>query len=228
MRYGGGHSKFAALASCAAALAWIAGRDHDRVAFAYASKRCEDLYLAPSGRAETLRALAETLPRGPREHDEDWETLLNRAAARLEAPALIVLISDWLDPFGADPDKETRAWERIGELSARGHSVVMLQLMHGDELDFPWRDDEVLRFVDPRDRQPQREGPGSQLRAGYLERLGAHLDALEARCEQHGVFRFLGRSDQALPPYLLAVLDALAQGVALADVAAVSRGGARP
>jgi uncharacterized protein (DUF58 family) len=217
MDYGGQSSKRAALESCAAALAWIAGRDHDRVGFGYTSGRDGGLHLAPSARAETLRALAESLRRPAETRQTDWLALLEGAATRLEGPALVVLMSDWLDPFGGDERDEERAWERLGELRARGHTLLLLQLVHGDELDFPWSGDEVLRFVDPRGCRPQREGSGSSLRAGYLERLTSYLVELETHCERHGVLRLMGRSDEPLAPYLLNVLDSLAHGVAVSE-----------
>ena len=215
MDYGEPRSKRSALASCAAALAWLAAREHDRVGFAYTSGRDAGLHLGPSARSDTLLALAESLRHPETSKPSDWLTLIERASARLERPGLVVLISDWLDPFGGREQEEERAWELLGQLRARGHVLAMLQLLHGDELDFPWRGDEVLRFVDPRGRRPQREGSGSALRDGYLERLGSYLVELEARCEGQGVLRSMGRSDESLAPLLLRMLDGLAQGVSM-------------
>jgi hypothetical protein len=75
----------------------------------------------------------------------------------------------------------------LGLLRAGGHDVVVVQLLHPDELEFPWTAPRVLQLEDPRGRRPLIEGPGSALREGYLARLDEHLRWLDHACEHAGL-----------------------------------------
>jgi uncharacterized protein (DUF58 family) len=219
MAYGDAGSKFEAARAAAAGLAWIAARNHDRVGFAFRSGRDEDLTVGPSSRGENLRRLADQLRAGPASESPDCLELVERAQRALQKPSIVVLLSDWLEPFDPDspPGREERCWERFAQMAASGHLVVLLQLLHGDELTFPWGSDEVLRFVDPNGRRPAREGAGDALRQSYLERLQAYLEQLQAKCEAAGVIRLLARSDESLVPSLALLLDGLASGAVVQD-----------
>jgi uncharacterized protein (DUF58 family) len=211
MAYGGEHPKFAAAKECAAALAWLGARANDRMGYAIGGVKLELDKLAPRGDSDRRREFARELASHEPAGACDWASLIAALPTRLTAPSLVCMLSDWLDPFDPrTPQSAEEVWQTLAELRAAGHLVVLLQTLHGDELDFPWEGDEVLRFVDPHSRRPRREGPGRALRAGYLERLHAHLDALEQRCESAGVLLVRAMAERSRVSSMLQLLGALA------------------
>ncbi|MFV8752037.1 DUF58 domain-containing protein [Nannocystaceae bacterium ST9] len=199
----------------AASLATLALRQGDRVGFALGrAGAIETGMLEPTARRDRLRALGRLFvherPRGTC----PWPELLGAIAARLRRQSLIVVLSDLLDPAG-NPDSTDRSADEallrdLGLLRAGGHDVVVVQLLHPDELEFPWAEPRVLQLEDPRGRRPEIEGPGSALREGYLGRLDEHLRWLEHACEQVGLLhaRVVTQGDPTGP--LLELLARLA------------------
>lgn len=176
----------------AAALASLALRQGDRVGFAVGrSGAVEAGMLEPTARRDRLRALGRLFVDEQPAGVCPWPDLLGAVAARLRRQSLIVVLSDLLDPAG-DSDANDRSADEtllrdLGRLRAAGHDVVVVQLLHPDELEFPWVEPRVLQLEDPRGRRPEIEGPGSALREGYLERLDEHLRWLEQACEHVGL-----------------------------------------
>ncbi len=206
----------------AAALASLALRQGDRVAFAVGrAGEVEAGMLEPAARRDRLRALGQLFVHEQPRGRCPWPALLGAVAARLRRQSLIVVLSDLLDPGGL-PDPDDRSADEtlvreLGLLRASGHDVVVVQLLHPDELEFPWGESSrVLQLEDPRGVRAELEGPGVALREGYLERLDTHLRWLELACERSGIL--LARvtcSDDPSGP-LLALLARLA-GVPIDD-----------
>jgi len=228
MAYGEGEAhKWTRAASLSAALASVALRQGDRVGLVLgAGAEVDTSLLAPVARRARLRNLAAHLvahtPRG----DCPWPELLARVAPTLGSRrrSLVVVVSDFLDPGGPSSgsgsgsgsgEDEGRAADAallggLGLLRAGGHDVVLLQVLHRDELTFPWDRARVLELEDARGRRAPVEGPGSSLRSDYLERLGAHLSWLEARCEREGLALVRAVSDLEAPTQILDLLAQLA------------------
>ena len=197
MDYGEGDAhKFRHLAVIATALAELGRRQGDAVAFevlggdqAVAASGVDGL--RPSASIERISALAraalDTKPRGR----ADWNGALERVGVALRRRSVVVVGSDFLDVApddNHDPDAaQEELFDRLSLLRARGHVVLMLQVLHRDELSFPWSDGRVIRFEDPSDELEPLEAPGRDLRDAYLERIANHLDALERGCERLGV-----------------------------------------
>ena len=199
----------------AATLASLALRQGDRVGFAVGrAGTVEAGMLEPTARRDRLRALGRLFVHERPEGACPWPELLGAVATRLRRQSLIVVLSDLLDPAG-NPDPNDRSGDEallrdLGLLRAGGHDVVLVQLLHPDELEFPWTEPRVLQLEDPRARRPEIEGPGSALREGYLARLDEHLRWLESACEQSGLLlaRVVTRGDPTGP--LLELLARLA------------------
>jgi hypothetical protein len=108
----------------------------------------------------------------------------------MPARSVVIVVSDVLDPATVVDDAAAAESELLGglaQLRARGHDVVLLQTLHRDELEFPWTGARLLKFVDPRGLRVDIEGAAGSLRARYLERMQAHLGALDSACESQGV-----------------------------------------
>jgi uncharacterized protein (DUF58 family) len=109
--------------------------------------------------------------------------LLGNAARLLHKRSLVVLISDLLEP---SPEVE----RGLRELRFEGHDCLCLQILDGDEVDFPFED--TLTFEDLETGE-RREVAGAEARRGYRERFDSFLDEykrLFARLEiPHQVIR---------------------------------------
>lgn len=138
----------------AASLASLALRQGDRVGFAVGrAGKIETGMLEPTARRDRLRALGRLFVHERPAGACPWPDLLGAVATRLRRQSLIVVISDLLDPAG-DPDAGDRSADEallrdLGLLRAGGHDVVVVQLLHADELEFPWTAPRVLALEDP-------------------------------------------------------------------------------
>ena len=82
--------------------------------------------------------------------------------------------------------------------------------LHRDELEFPWSDSRLVRFVDRRGLRQPVEGSGAGLRQRYLARIATHLSWLDQTCESHGILLERITTDRALAPTFMALLARLA------------------
>lgn len=194
----------------AAALASLALRQGDRVGLVMGrGGALERGLLEPAARRDRLRAVAASFAEAPA-GDCPFDELLDALAPRLRRRTLIVLISDFLDPAGLDDEALLAA---LTSLRASGHDLALVQVLHRDELEFPWDRQRVMEFVDPRGRRSIIEGPGASMRDAYLERLDAHLRWLEQGCERGGLLLSRAVSDDDPVGQILGLLARLA-GVA--------------
>ncbi len=214
MDYGEGSShKYRAARALLAALAWAAIRQGDRVGLAVAGDGGLDVsLLRPGAGPDRLDAIARVLGRTAPRGRAPLQRLPDAIAPRLPPRSLVVLATDWLDLADdrADADANDQALlQGLSQLRARRHDVVVLQVLHRDEREFPWHDHGVLRFVDPRTLRADVEGAATAMRAGYLARIGAHLDAIARGCEHHGVLHQSVHSEAALAPAFVSLLARL-------------------
>lgn len=223
MAYGEGSAqKWRRAGNVTAALASVALRQGDRVGLAIGREGEVDReLLEPQARRDRLRSLAARFVDEPA-GDCPWEALLDEVAPRLRRRALVVVVSDFLDPGGEGATGPTDGLEDMDRqadesllrglslLRAGGHDVLLVQILHRDELEFPWDRRRVLQLEDPRGRRPTVEGPGADLRERYLDRLHAHLRWLERGCERGGLLLARLVSDEDPAPQLLDILARLA------------------
>jgi uncharacterized protein (DUF58 family) len=227
MDYGeGSSSKIAVARAIAGALAWLAARQGDRVGLAIGRDDGVDArVLVPHGGQERLDAVAHALARAEPRGSCPWEPLLTQVAHRLPRRSLVLVLSDLLDPGRGRDDGDAVQDEllrALAQLRARRHDVVVVQVLHDDELEFPWLDRKSVRFEDLRRVRDDVEGPGAAMRDGYLRRLRAHLDALDTGCEARGIVLVRVVTDEPLPRMFVELLARLA-GVPVEDRARVQR-----
>ena len=96
---------------------------------------------------------------------------------RVQRGDLAVILSDGFDP---------RLIALAERLAAAGRELIFLQLLTAAERDFPFHSGH--RFRDP-ETGAEIRGDGRALRAGYLERFGQMLAALDARLDAAGIAR---------------------------------------
>lgn len=192
MGYGtGAHGKLTVAKALVAAFAWTAIRQGDRVGLVLAHGGNGDTSLArPAAGGDRLESIARSLGRTEANGRAPLAAAIGSSAPRLPTRSVVVVVSDVLDHATVVDDAAAAESELLGglaQLRARGHDVVLLQTLHRDELEFPWSGSRLLKFVDPRGLRVDIEGAAGSLRARYLERMQAHLDALDAACESQGV-----------------------------------------
>ncbi len=193
MAYGEGDSaKSVAARAFAGGLAWLAVRQGDTVGLAVGRDGTTETSLArPSGGQDRVNAIARALSSAKPSGWCPWSRLLAETVPRLPRRSLVIVLSDFLDPSEPDLDADVaqdRIFGGLSSLRASQHDVVLVQVLHRDELTFPWAERNMLRFLDLRGVRPEVEGPGGSLREGYLARLAEHLRALELRCEREGLY----------------------------------------
>ena len=172
---GDGVSKYDQAAQVAASLAHLILRERDGAAMALFDQRLDKVLPAstsPGHLEPILLSLASRVPEG----ETDFAEVLGRMTDRIPRPGLVVLISDL---FG-DPDTLARGLDR---LVTRNHELIVLHVMHRDELQFPY--DRLTRFEG-------LEGDGrllvdaAALRESYLKQLGAWRETVRKLCHVRG------------------------------------------
>lgn len=223
MAYGTGPQRKAGYAAAlVAGLASLGARQGDRLGLARGSGGALALqHLRPQGGARRLLALAEALTQAPAGACP-WPRLVEAVAPQLPRRSLVVAVSDFLDPCsegqGAQdmpegaglPAAEEGLLDELAALAGRGHAVVLVQVLHRDELEFPWTGRDLLRFEDLRGERPAIEGQGAGLRAAYRRRIAAYLAAFAAGCAGRGIVCHRVVTDTPLPAAFLGLLRALA------------------
>jgi len=179
----------------AAALVYLARRQHDAVGLA-AFADAVYLHRPPSGRPRAAEALYHLLDGLEAGGPTDFAELLAHAAARLGKRALVVLISD----LYCDPDEFGGG---VRSLAAGGHDLLVLHVLDPAEREPALGDAAALRDVETGEVV---DVAAEDLRRGYPERLAAHAGALEAAVRgAGGHYRLLYTDaplDRALGDYL--------------------------
>jgi uncharacterized protein (DUF58 family) len=192
----GGLSKLDYARMLAAALAFLALRQGDGVAFDAVGGNAVDL--PPLRRRRALERLLFALEAmAPGGRWPPWRELGPRLL-RPRRRELVVVLSDLWDDDGAIA-------AALAGLRALRHEVVVLHLVARSELDFPWQGDAAFTDLES---GAVVEGNAAALRPAYLRSLAAWLGGWERRCAE------LGAAYHRVPldrPLELALRDVLAR-----------------
>ena len=180
----------------AAALAYLAARQHDPVGLIVFDEQMRQ-YRPPASRPGSLQAVIHAIdtvqPGGGTDLDRCFESFREHLTRR----GLVAVISD----LYCDPAAMTRA---VQPLAARGHDIMILQVLDPQEIHPQWRESVVLEDVET--RQSVNVAP-EYLEQGYRQRLTQHLDSLRAMAAgagaQHALLPTDRPLDDALRRYLL-------------------------
>jgi uncharacterized protein (DUF58 family) len=183
-------------ATLLAAFGWLLLGQGDAVgAFAFDSDLRKAL--APRNRPDHLEALLSVLALPTAERAPAKLALtLTALGERMGRRGLVVLASDLLD---TDAD----ALAPLSRLSALGHDVMVLHVMHPYELEFPFK--QGLCFEDA--ESPARvEADADVVRRAYLAELDQFLSQAQQRCVAAGARYVLARTDSAIESIIAGVL----------------------
>ena len=179
----------------AACLSYFSNKQRDRVGLVTFDHAIVD-YIPPS--MKHLDTILHTLDRATAGRPGSLAKPLLQITERLGRKGILVVISD----FYEEPDAVLKA---VGPLRARGHDVIVFQVMDPYELEFPFEDASGFEDLETQEQIPVIPG---KLRNDYLAMVTAHLTALEKRFTDNRIdYVLLDPSkplDTALFKYLLA------------------------
>ncbi len=199
MRYGDkssdGISKFDYAATTAASLAWMMQQQQDAVGLVLFSNRI-DKSLKPGSHPSHLKLMLHELEQVKPDDKTDVADIFQSLAAQIPRRGMVILISDLF----LDPGQLTRS---LQQFRLRRHEVIVLQVMHNDELTFPFQENTLFRGLE-NDLKLHTEPRA--LRDSYLEAVDRHLSEVRRACAALGVDHVLldtgRRLDVALASYL--------------------------
>jgi uncharacterized protein (DUF58 family) len=172
-------AKLAYSAVIALALSWIATHEGDRVGLDWFGGKATRA-LPGMGGSEAFDRLALALehaePHGEPKNDDDLVRALSPIERYARRGSLIAVLSDLVDL----PES---ALERIAALGRNGRSVLVVQVLDPDELDFPYQGPVRLRALEG-DRVVDTDA--SVVRAAYLAELTQRQRAWQDRLSSRG------------------------------------------
>ena len=118
-------------AEIAAALAFAAVRNHDRISLLLVSDRVEHFIPPASGRKHVIRLLADLISHKPRGRGTDLSAGLDRLSRTLSGRGTVFVISDFIQSGPASPFRET-----LMKL-ARANDLVAIRLVAAATLELP-------------------------------------------------------------------------------------------
>ena len=164
-----GHAwrKFDHATSIAAALAYLALQQQDRVGLIVFADRTLDV-IRPSGARGQWRSIITSLSAQPVEPPTQMERVTDEAMSLIQRRALVVILSDLFE----DIDTISAA---LARLRFRQHDVILLQTLDTNELNFPFQ--APTRFLGL-EHEGRLDLDPLALRTAYLEQMRAHTDAV--------------------------------------------------
>ncbi len=172
MRYGqGDQQKLRFAARMAVTLAHLVIEQSDRAGLTLFDEEVRDA-IRPSNSMAQLLQMAATIDQiDPVKKTQIGDSLFD-LAGRAGRRAIVVVFSDFL----TDPQDLVKG---LQQLRYANHEVVLMQILHHDELDFSFAGN--VRFVDLETDRQLRTHPKS-IREAYLRALDAHNRQIEDIC----------------------------------------------
>jgi uncharacterized protein (DUF58 family) len=189
-------SKFEYARYLAAGLCYLVRKQQDSAGLVLFDEAVREFLPAKQGQRHLFTILSRLEQATPGK-GTDLRSSLKLIAQRLGRRGIVVVISD----CHGEPEATL---DGLRNLRARGHEVILLQLLDDDEVRFPF-----TSLVSFRDLETGRQVMGDPLRqrAVYLERLQVFRDAIAAGCASAGIdYRFIDTAqpiEGVLREYLL-------------------------
>lgn len=192
MNYGSaGYTKADYSATLAATFAYFLMGQQDAVGLTTFDRKI-DSHLPARNRPGQLRQILRQLEIAPVGESTDLGAAMKGLHELIRKRSMVVLLSDLLAPI-EDLEKQ------IGYFAAGRHEIAVFQFLDRRELDFDF--EKATHFRDQESRRDLFVDP-SAAKAGYLERLNAHLEAIRKLCARHGVSYRLVPTDEPLEQVL--------------------------
>lgn len=189
MSYGaeGALTKFEYAAVVATTLAYLLLKQQDAVGLLKFDEQVAEV-LPPRSRMTHLATLAEVLERARVRGGTDLERALKLLVEQQKKRGMVFVFSDF---FG----EAERAFAMLRNLVGRGHDAILLQVLDGDELEFPFKEMTLFEGLESDLKllvEPQI------VRKEFLSRMAAHQERIKRQCLESQAGYFL--ADTREPP----------------------------
>ena len=169
-------SKFEYAAKLVASLAYLMLGQTESVGLALFGGRVQQ-WLAPRAGTAQLSRVIDLLERAGPTGESDPGRAIQDVADRLGRRSLVIVVSDLFTPVA-------RLREGLARLRHDRHETIALQVLHPDEVEFPFR--KWSRFRGLEGERPRLLEP-AVARKTYLENFRRHRRQLEETCRALGV-----------------------------------------
>jgi len=172
MAYGGrSGTKFDYACRLLAALAYLMLGNTESVGLCIFNEKLEQ-WIGPHSGTAQLSRIVDTLERCAPHGPSNLAKAMHQVADRLDRRALVLVVSDLLSPVPA-------VREGLAHFAHDRHEVIMLRVLDGDELEFPFRT--WARFRGLEGEKPQLCEP-AVMRKTYLDNFQRHRQELTDGC----------------------------------------------
>ena len=198
MAYGGtsGPTKWEQAANLAASLAYLLRQQQDAVGLATFGGSLQPA-IRPAAAARQCTAILQHLAAIEPSGDTDLSSLLPSLPGLLDRRGLVILISDLF------ADRQA-LFKLLELLRVRRQEVIVFQLLHQDELTFPFDGMTLFRGLE---QAPELETDPGALRQSYLDELNVFLADCRRQCARAGADYVLVSTEQPLEATIAAYLD---------------------
>ncbi len=145
-----------------------------------------------SNRMETLLSQITKLLPGPEREQENTPPLMSIAMREISErqirKGMVIVISDFLEPLPG-------LLKEMYEIRARGHDLLLMHILHSDEIDFPMEGQILFEDLESSGSLVTRP---QLLRTSYRKEIQNWLDEIDVACTRLQITHFLARSDR--PP----------------------------
>ena len=168
-------SKYDHACRIAAAIAFLATRQQDRISFGFAKAGLRE-FQPPGGSPGHLLGLLDAMERLRPQGEARLSKALAELASRVHGRGVLVVLSD----LHEDPSPVLGAMSLFAH---RGGEVVVFHTLHGDELALPEMDDALFVDSETQQRLPLNV---SELRNDYAKRMRGFLEGWSTACRGRG------------------------------------------
>lgn len=189
-------SKFDYAATAAASVGYLMQQQQDSVGLVLFSNKVDKLLKASSHPSHLKSVLHELELAEPADQTDLSEPFLQLGSV-IRQRGMVVLFSDLL----LDVDVLAKSLE---QLRIRRHEVIVFQVMHHDELTFPFEDNTLFRGMEV-DAELHTEPRA--LRKSYLQAMEQHLDKVRSICAKAGIDHVLLDTSKPLGEVLSSYLN---------------------
>lgn len=172
----------------AAALAYMASRQHDPVGLIVFDERLRQ-YRPPTSRAGSLQGLIHAIDAVEPGNGTDLIGCFSSFREHMTRRGLVAVISD----LYCDPEAMSRA---VQPLAYHGHDIMIFQVLDPHEIKPDWRGESVM-LEDIETQQAINVAP-DYLADQYRKRLDAHLSSLRKAAAGVGAHQLLVTTDEPL------------------------------
>jgi uncharacterized protein (DUF58 family) len=195
-----GVSKLTYASYLASALAYLLGQQGDPAGLVLFDERTRN-YLPPSTRAGQVREIFRLLEGASAAGATVADRALGHVGELADKRSLVIVLSDLLDgeaerepAAGGDPAQAPAARgavaERLANLAARGHDVVLFHLLDSDEVELPFEDLMFFEGMEPGDARSLL-AEASDLREAFRRESRAFRERWRKACVETGIeYRF--------------------------------------